>query len=98
MKKIMLFATVVAMSLAVAMPVNAQSRKDKKAAKKAQWEMEQKQQREEAELKHKLRMDSIANAGKVAEEQARKAEAERRACSRRADRKPMLAPLKSRAK
>ena len=79
MKKIMLFATVVAMSLAVAMPVNAQSRKDKKAAKKAQWEMEQKQQREEAELKHKLRMDSIANAGKVAEEQARKAEAERRA-------------------
>ena len=34
MKKFMLFATVVAMSLAVAMPVNAQSRKDKKAAKK----------------------------------------------------------------
>ena len=79
MKKIMLLATVVAMSLAVAMPVNAQSRKDKRAAAKAQWEMEQKQQREEAELKHKLRMDSIANAGKVAEEQARKAEAERRA-------------------
>jgi len=48
MKKIMLLATVVAMSMAVVMPVNAQSRKDKKAAKKAQWEMEQKQQKEEA--------------------------------------------------
>lgn len=79
MKKIMFFATVVAMSLAVAMPVNAQSRKDKKAAAKEQWEMEQKQQREEAELRHKLRMDSIANAGKVAEERAAKEEAERRA-------------------
>lgn len=79
MKKILLFATVVAMSLAVAMPVNAQSRKDKKAAKKAQWEMEQQQQREEAELRHKLRMDSLANAQKVAEERAAKEEAERRA-------------------
>lgn len=79
MKKIMLFATVVAMSLAVVMPVNAQSRKDKKAAKKAQWEMEQKQQREEAELRHKLRMDSIANAKKTAEQKAAKEEAERRA-------------------
>lgn len=79
MKKIMLIATVVAMSLAVAMPLNAQSRKDKKAAKKAQWEMEQKQQREEAELKHKLRMDSIANAGKAAEQKAAKEEADRRA-------------------
>ena len=34
MKKIMLFATIVAMSMAVAMPANAQSRKEKKAAKK----------------------------------------------------------------
>ena len=79
MKKFMLFATVVAMSLAVAMPVNAQSRKDKKAAKKAQWELEQKQQREEAELRHQLRMDSIANAKKVAEQKAAKEEADRRA-------------------
>ena len=59
MKKIMLLATVVAMSLAVAMPVNAQSRKEKKAAKKAQWEMEQKQKAEEAALLHQMRMDSI---------------------------------------
>lgn len=74
----------------ITMPVSAQSRKDKKAAAKAQWEMEQRQQREEAELRHKLRMDSIANAQKVAEEKAAaeekarqeaaaKAEAERRA-------------------
>ena len=62
MKKIMLLATVVAMSLAVAMPVNAQSRKDKKAAKKAQWEMEQKQKAEEAALLHQMRMDSIKRA------------------------------------
>lgn len=79
MKKIMFLATIVAMSLAVTMPVNAQSRRDKKAAQKANWEMEQKQQREEAELKHKLRMDSIANAGKVAKEKAAKEEADRRA-------------------
>lgn len=59
MKKIMLLATVVAMSLAVAMPVNAQSRKDKKAAKKAQWEMQQQQQKEEAELRHQMKMDSL---------------------------------------
>lgn len=89
MKKTLFIATVVAMSLAVAMPMNAQNRKDKKAAAKAQWEMEQQQQREEAELRHKLRMDSIANAGKVAEEkaaaeaklrqeEANRAEAERR--------------------
>ena len=62
MKKIMLLATVVAMSLAVAMPVNAQSRKEKKAAAKAQWEMEQKQKAEEAALLHQMRMDSIKRA------------------------------------
>lgn len=71
--------TTAIMALAiVSVPVNAQSHKDKKAAKKAQWEMEQQHQREEAELRHKLRMDSIANAGKVAEEAAAKEEAERR--------------------
>ena len=90
MKKLFFYATIVAVSLLVAVPANAQSRKDKKAAQKAQWEMEQQQQREEAELRHKLRMDSIANAGKVAEEKAaaeakarkeaaEKAEADRRA-------------------
>lgn len=70
MKKLMLFATVVAMSLAVAMPVNAQSRKDKKAAKKAQWELEQKQKAEEAELLHQMRMDSLKKAKQDRDEAA----------------------------
>ena len=40
-------------------PIQAQSRKDKKAAKKAAWEQKQQQEAEEAALKHQLRMDSI---------------------------------------
>ena len=79
MKRFMLLATAVAMSLALAMPAQAQTRKDKKEAKKEQWEREQRQKAEEDELRHKLRMDSIANAGKVAAEKEAKAEAERRA-------------------
>ncbi|MBQ9427068.1 MAG: hypothetical protein IJU36_05495 [Paludibacteraceae bacterium] len=71
MKKIMFFATIVAMSLAVAMPAQAQTRKDKKAAQKAEWEMQQQQQREEAELRHKMKMDSLRNAQKDAEEKAK---------------------------
>ena len=73
----MLLATVVAMSLAVAMPVNAQSRKEKKAAAKAQWEMEQKQKAEEAALLHQMRMDSIKRANEE------RAEAEERARDRK---------------
>ncbi len=65
MKKVhLLAATMVVMSLTIALPINAQSRKDKKAAKKAQWEMEQKQKLEESELRHQLKIDSIANAQK----------------------------------
>jgi hypothetical protein len=64
--------------MAVVMPTQAQSHKDKRAAKKAKWEMEQKQQREEAELRHQMRMDSLRNAQKVAAENEAKAEAERR--------------------
>lgn len=79
MKKFMFFATIVAMSMVMVMPAQAQTRKEKKAAAKAQWELEQKQKAEEAELRHQLKMDSIANAGKIAEEKAAKAEAERRA-------------------
>lgn len=63
----------------IATPMSAQSRKDKKEAAKAQWEMEQQQQREEAQLRHQMKMDSLANAQKVAEQKAAKAEAERRA-------------------
>lgn len=79
MKKILLFATMVALSLAVAMPVNAQSRKEKKAAKKAQWEMEQQQQKEEAELRHQLKMDSIRNAQEEKEAAKAKAKADQEA-------------------
>ncbi len=73
MKKFMLLATVVAMSLAVAMPINAQSRKEKKAAQKAQWEMEQKQKAEEAELRHQMKMDSLKNVQREKEEAKAKA-------------------------
>jgi len=79
MKKILFYATAVAMVLAMAMPMQAQSRKDKKAAKKEQWEREQRYKREEDELRHQQKMDSLANAKKVAEEKAAKEEAERRA-------------------
>lgn len=84
MKTKSLFAVAIMALAFAAMPANAQSHKDKKAAKKAQWEMEQQQQREEAELRHKLRMDSIANASKVAEQEAAKAEAERKAAEKEA--------------
>lgn len=78
MKKMFILAAIAA-AMMVAMPAQAQTRKDKKAAEKEQWELQQQQQREEAELRHKLRMDSIANAQKVAEQKAAKEEAERRA-------------------
>lgn len=79
MKKYFVFAVITALSLIMSAPVQGQTRKDKKAAQKEQWEMEQQQKREEAELRHKMRMDSIANSQKVAAEQAAKAEAERQA-------------------
>lgn len=81
MKKLFFYATVVAMSLVVAMPANAQSRKDKKAAKKAQWEMQQQQQHEEAELRHQMKMDSLKNVQREKEEAKAKAalDAEKRA-------------------
>lgn len=75
MKKMMILATAVAMMLVV-MPAQAQSNKDKKAAKKAQWEMEQKQQREEAELRHQIKMDSLRNAQQAQEEARQRAQAE----------------------
>ncbi len=83
MKKVMLIATAVVMSLAVSMPLNAQSRKEKKAAKKAQWEMEQKQQREEAELRHQMRMDSLRRAQE--EREAAKAKAAAKQAQREAE-------------
>lgn len=58
MKRNILFLIAVFM-LSIVAPVSAQSRKDKKAAKKAEWEMEQQRKKEEAELLHQMRMDSI---------------------------------------
>lgn len=59
MKKNILFLIAVFMLSIVATPVAAQSRKDKKAAKKAEWEMEQQRKKEEAELMHQMHMDSL---------------------------------------
>ncbi len=78
MKKTILFATVVAMALAIAVPTQAQSLKDKREAKKENWQREQRQSAEEDELRHQMRMDSLANAKRIADEKAEKAEAERR--------------------
>ena len=63
----------------VAMPAEAQTRKEKRAAKREQWKMEQRHKAEEAELRHQMRMDSIANSRKVEEQRAAKAEVERKA-------------------
>ena len=85
MKKTFILAALAAIFWAV-MPVEAQSRKDKKAAEKAQWEMKQQQQKEEAELRHQMKMDSLRNVQKKneeleaeAKEARQKAEADRRA-------------------
>ncbi len=51
-------------------PAMAQSRKDKKAAKKVAWEMQQQQQQEEAALRHQMRMDSL-RAVQAAQEEAK---------------------------
>lgn len=81
MKKIMLFATVVAMSFVLAMPVNAQSRKDKKAAKKEQWEREQRQKAEADELRHQIEMDKM----RAEQEEAAAAKARAKAAQEKAD-------------
>ena len=100
MKATTFFAVAVMALAMVAMPANAQTRKEKKAAQKEAWEREQRQKAEEDELRHKLRMDSIANAQKVAAEQAAKAEAERRAAEAKAEkeakraRKTVILPCK----
>lgn len=70
MKKIMLFATVVAMSLAVAMPVNAQSRKDKKAAKKEAWEMRQQFIKDSTERANRAKLEAMDREEKAKEEAA----------------------------
>lgn len=74
MKKTIVLALMAMAILAV--PATAQTRKEKKAAEKAQWEQQQQFAAEEAALRHQMKMDSLANAQKVAEEQRRAAEAQ----------------------
>ena len=63
MKKTIIIAL---MALAiVAVPATAQTRKDKKAAEKAQWEQEQKFAAEEAALRHQLKMDTESDRKSV---------------------------------
>ena len=81
MKKTIVLAM---MALAiVALPATAQSSKDKKAAKKAEWEMQQKQKAEEAALLHQMKMDSIRDA--QAAREAAKAEAEAKKAAEKAE-------------
>lgn len=62
----------------IASSVDAQSRKEKKAAKAAAWQAEQKRKADEAALLYQLRQDSIKSAyeARKAEAEAKKAEAE----------------------
>lgn len=76
MKKIMLIATVVAMSLAVVMPVNAQSRKDKKAAKKEAWEMRQQFIKDSTARANQAKLDAMDRESKANEAAAAQAKAE----------------------
>ena len=84
MKKLFVFMMAV-MAMMVCNPVIAQTNKDKKAAKKAEWEAEQKRKAEEEQLLHELKMDSIRNAKKVQEAAAAKAEAEAKAKQKKAE-------------
>lgn len=58
--KFVLSILVIAMSVMVCNPVMAQTRKEKKAAAKAEWEFQQKKK----EMERQRVLDSIANANK----------------------------------
>ena len=78
MKKIMFFATIVAMSLAMVMPANAQSRKDKKEAKKEAWEMRQQFIKDSTERANKAKLDAMDRENKAEEEAAAQAKIDQR--------------------
>jgi len=67
-KLVVLFMAAIA--IMICNPAMGQSRKDKKAAKKAAWEAEQKRKSEEEQLLHEMKMDSIRNAQKLQDEAA----------------------------
>lgn len=74
MKMTQILAVAVLAIAMVAVPTQAQTRKDKKAAQKEMWEQQQRQQQEEAALLHQIKMDSIRNAQKAQAEAAKQAE------------------------
>ncbi len=74
MKKILFYATMVAMVMAMAMPVQAQSRKEKKAAKKEAWEMRQKFIKDSTERANKAKLEAIDRENKAKEDADRHAQ------------------------
>lgn len=80
MKKILILF-VALLAITVCNPAMGQTRKDKKAAKKAEWQTQQQQKAEENALLHQMKMDSIRNAQKA---QEAKAKAEQEAAARAA--------------
>jgi len=80
MKKVIFIgATMLLGMMMVCTSVDAQTRKEKKAAKAEAYKNEQRRIQEEKELIHQVRMDSIANAKKEREKAEAKREAEARA-------------------
>ena len=78
MRKLFVLA-IMAMSLAVVMPAQAQSRKDKKAAQKEAWEMRQQFIRDSTERANKAKLDAMDREDKARKEEAAREEADRRA-------------------
>ena len=81
MKKMVLIgaAMLLGMMMMVCTNVDAQTRKEKKAAKSEAFRNDQRRQQEEKELIHQVRMDSIANAKKERERAEAEARREARA-------------------
>ena len=78
MKKVFIIGTLLFCGIMmIATPVDAQTRKEKKAAKSEAFKNDQRRKEEEKELIHQVRLDSIANA--KAEREKAEAEAKREA-------------------
>lgn len=77
MKATKIFA-IFAMVLLVAMPMQAQKLKDKKAAKKEAWDARQQFIKDSTAIANQQRLDDMRNAKKIADEKAAKEDAERR--------------------
>ena len=80
----MFYATVVAMAFAMATPVQAQSRKDKKAAKKEAWEMRQQFIKDSTERANQAKLNAMDKEQKAKEDAAAREQAAREAAAREA--------------